>query len=199
VEQATERVALGSNVVEHDEWQLLDRISQGDRHALAELYARYRQPLFQYILKLTSDIGLAEEVLQDTFVAAWQSASTFQKRSSVLTWLIGIARRQGYNALRNQNQECKWVSDDALQSVPAPDLEPEVALIVQQTRAEFTTAFDQLSLPHQEILTLIFVHHLSYQEAAQVIDIPIGTVRSRLNHARRALRIHLQDEQERAK
>ncbi len=80
-----------------DDRQLLKDIAGGDRQALSELYARYQRPLFNYLLQLTPDYGLAEELLQDTLVAVWKSACSFEERSSVQTWLIGIARRQAHN------------------------------------------------------------------------------------------------------
>ena len=85
-----------------DEQQLMQRIAGGDREALTELYMSYRRPLFHYLLQLTPDYGLAEELLQDTLVAVWKSAHSFEGRSSVLTWLFGIARRQAHNTLRQR-------------------------------------------------------------------------------------------------
>src|SRR5215467_2765549 len=85
-----------------DDRQLLKRIAGGDRQALTELYSRYQRLLFNYLLQLTPDYGLAEELLQDTLVAVWKSACRFEGRSSVQTWLIGIARRQAHNTLRQK-------------------------------------------------------------------------------------------------
>src|SRR5712691_11551952 len=85
-----------------DERQITRRIAAGDREALSELYARYQRLLFNYLLQLTPDYGLAEELLQDTLVAVWKSASRFGGRSSVQTWLIGVARRQAHNTLRQR-------------------------------------------------------------------------------------------------
>lgn len=64
-----------------DDSQLLRQIAAGDRHALAELYERYQRPLFSYLLQLTPDYGIAEELLQDTLVAVWKSAHSFEGRS----------------------------------------------------------------------------------------------------------------------
>ena len=75
------------------ERQVISRIAIGDRDALAELYACYQHTLFSYLLQLTPDHGLAEEILQDTLVAVWKCAQSYEGRSSVRTWLIGIARR----------------------------------------------------------------------------------------------------------
>ncbi len=85
-----------------DDRQVVGRIAAGDRDALAELYQRYQRILFSYLQQLTPDYGLAEELLQDTLVAVWKSAHRFEGRSSVQTWLIGIARRQAHNTLRQR-------------------------------------------------------------------------------------------------
>lgn len=162
------------------------RIAAGDRQALAHLYMRHRQALFSYLLQLTPDYGLAEELLQDTLVAVWRGAHSFEGRSSVRTWLIGIARRQAHNTLRQRGLPLADLSE--LDETPAADLEPEDAALANAARDELSEAIRQLLPLHREVLALIFVQQLSYQETAQVLGVPMGTVKSRLNHAKRALR-----------
>ena len=166
--------------------QIVARIAAGDRPALAELYARYRQPLFRYLLQLTPDHQLAEEILQDTLVAVWQNARGFEARSRVRTWLFGIARRQAHNALRRRGLPLADAA--ALEELAAADPEPEPAALASAERAELARALGRLPAIHREVLLLIFVEELSYQEAARVLGVPTGTVKSRLSHARRALR-----------
>jgi RNA polymerase sigma factor (sigma-70 family) len=162
------------------------RIAAGDRQALTQLYLRHRQALFSYLLQLTPDYGLAEDLLQDTLVAVWKSARSFEGRSSVRTWLIGIARRQAHNTLRQRGLPLADLSE--LDEIPATDLEPEDAALASAARDELSEALRQLLPIHREVLALIFVHQLSYQETAQVLGVPMGTVKSRLSHAKRALR-----------
>jgi RNA polymerase sigma-70 factor (ECF subfamily) len=173
-----------------DDARLLRRIGRGDRQALSEFYARYQRSLFAYLLQLTPDYGLAEELLQDTLVAVWKSANTFEGRSSVLTWLIGIARRQAHNTLRQRKLPLADLAE--LESLPSPELEPEAFALANHARDELTAAFRQLAPVHREILLLTFVQELSYQETAVALDIPLGTVKSRLSNARRALRALLE-------
>lgn len=169
-----------------DDAGLLKRIARGDRHALSELYARHQQALFAYLLQLTPDYGLAEELLQDTLVAVWKSARSFEGRSSVLTWLIGIARRQAHNTLRQR--KIPLVDLTELECLPAPDLEPEASALAGVAREELAQAFRQLAPVYREVLLLTFVQELSYQETATALAIPVGTVKSRVSNARRALR-----------
>lgn len=169
-----------------DDVRLIRRIARGDRQALAELYACYQRALFAYLLQLTPDYGLAEELLQDTLVAVWKSAHSFEGRSSVLTWLIGIARRQAHNTLRQRKPPAADISE--LEDLPASDLEPEAFALASVARDELVRAFHRLAPVHREVLALIFVQELSYQETATVLEVPVGTIKSRLSNARRALR-----------
>ena len=173
-----------------DDAGLLKRIARGDRQALSELYARHQQALFAYLLQLTPDYGLAEELLQDTLVAVWKSARSFEGRSSVLTWLIGIARRQAHNTLRQR--KIPLADPTELACLPAPDLEPEASALAGVARDELAQAFRQLAPVHREVLLLMFVQELSYQETATALAIPVGTVKSRVSNARRALRALLE-------
>lgn len=173
-----------------DDGKMVQRVAQGDRQALAELYARYQRPLFQYLLQLTPDYGLAEEMLQDTLVAVWKSAHSFEGRSSVLTWLIGIARRQAHNTLRRH--KLPFVDGSELLGLPASDPEPEEFTLASIERDELVAAFRQLAPMHREILALTFVQELSYQETAQVLGVPLGTVKSRLSNAKKSLRTLLE-------
>src|SRR5258708_34928339 len=106
-----------------DDRQLLKDIAGGDRQAISELYARYQRLLFNYLLQLTPDYGLAEELLQDTLVAIWKSASSFGGRSSVQTWLIGVARRQAHNTLRQR--KISLVNESEVEELAAVEPEPE--------------------------------------------------------------------------
>src|SRR5258708_24834660 len=139
-----------------DDRQLLKDIAGGDRQALSELYARYQRPLFNYLLQLTPDYGLAEELLQDTLVAVWKSACSFEERSSVQTWLIGIARRQAHNTLRQRKLP---LSDEAeLEGLVSTDPEPEDFTLACIAREDLVYPFKQLPLFHRQVLVLTFVH-----------------------------------------
>ncbi len=177
-----------------DDRQVLRRIAAGDRQALAELYVRYQRPLFSYLLQLTPDYGLAEELLQDTLVAVWKSAHSFEGRSSVQTWLIGIARRQAHNTLRQR--KLPLIDEADLEGLASPAPESEDFTLAWVARDELVAAFKQLASIHREVLLLIFVHELSYHETAEILDVPVGTVKSRLSSARRALRALLDAREE---
>ena len=177
-----------------DEGQVIRRIATGDRDALAELYTCYQRALFNYLLQLTPDYGLAEEILQDTLVAVWKCAHSFEGRSSVLTWLIGIARRQAHNTLRQRRVPV--AAEAELEGLAATDSEPEASTLASVARDELAAAFRHLAPLHREVLVLTFVQELSYQETASILEVPVGTVKSRLSNARRALRALLDGREE---
>ena len=183
--EETERMS-GTTPPTRDDRSLVASIAAGDREALAELYARYQQSLYSYLLQLTPDHGLAEEMLQDTLVAAWKSAHSFEGRSTVLTWLIGIARRQAHNTLRQRKLP---LADEAeLACMASSEPEPEAFALNNLARNELLAAFRLLPALHREVLTLALVQELSYEEMATILGVPTGTVKSRLSNAKRMVR-----------
>jgi RNA polymerase sigma factor (sigma-70 family) len=185
----------GTNKQPVEEDQLIvKRIAGGERHALTELYLRYQRPLFNYLLQLTPDHGLAEELLQDTLVAVWKSAPTFENRSSVLTWLIGIARRQAHNTLRQRRLPLMYETE--LEELAATEPDPEDFTLASVARDELVEAFKQLAPVHREVLALILIQDQSYEETANILRIPVGTVKSRLSKAKRILRTLLTTREE---
>lgn len=168
----------------------LRRVAQGDGDALAELYERHGTLLFRYVLRLTGDRQLSEEVLQDTLLAAWRSASRFEGRSTVRTWLLGIARRQVHNRLRGSHANIA-VELEAVAELASEAPGPEEALLVSDAKAEVAEVVAELSPVHREILGLAFADELSYAEMAGVLEVPLGTVKSRLLRAKAALAARL--------
>jgi RNA polymerase sigma-70 factor (ECF subfamily) len=175
--------------INDDDRDLLARTGAGDRQALTELYMRYRGAVFAYLLRLTPDQHLAEDLLQETFVAVWKSAASFAGRSAVKTWLIGVAHRQAHNVLRRRSES---LADEAeLAQLAAADPEPENAALAKATREELQAAIARLSLAHRETLALAFGQEMPAAEIAEALGVPIGTVRSRLRDAKRLLRAAL--------
>jgi RNA polymerase sigma-70 factor, ECF subfamily len=164
---------------------LLRRVARGEADALTALYRRHADGLFGFLQRLAGDRMLAEEILQDTLLAVWRGADRFEGRAAVRTWLYGIARRRAHNRLRSARP-----ADAALDDVPEPAepaAGPEELTLVRLERDRVLTAVDGLSLRHREVVVLTFVAELSQAEIADVVGVPVGTVKSRLHHARAAL------------
>ncbi|WP_406318777.1 RNA polymerase sigma factor [Streptosporangium sp. NBC_01639] len=174
--------AAGRRARERDaDAAVLTRMADGDTSALTEVYERYAGPLFAFLYRLAGDRGTAEEILQDTLLAVWRSAGTYQSRSSVSTWLFGVARRQAHNRLRGVPPPLAAEPSDGADPLPGPE---ELAVGGERVQA----ALVRLPLAQREVVVLSFLNDLSHREIAEVLGIPVGTVKSRLHHARATLR-----------
>ncbi|MEV0582267.1 RNA polymerase sigma factor [Nonomuraea sp. NPDC050310] len=160
---------------------LLAAIGEGDTAALHALYERYGGPLFGFLYRLAGDRGTAEEILQDTLLAVWRSAHSFQGRSSPSTWLFGVARRQAHNRLRLMPPPVPAEPYELADPEPGPE---EAAVGAERVQR----ALRRLPLQQREVLALSVLEDLSHQEIAEILAIPVGTVKSRLHHARATLR-----------
>lgn len=184
--------ALGRRAMndgERGEAELVRKLARGDAAAVDALYSRFGRALYAYVRSQVRDESLAEEVVQDTFVAAWRGAAGFEGRSSVASWLFGIARRQARDRMRRAVPEMEPV--DALVEMPGNDRGPEAAALASASRAELAGALERVPALDREVLLLAFAYELSGPEIAEVLGIPAGTVKSRLFNARRRMREQL--------
>jgi RNA polymerase sigma factor (sigma-70 family) len=165
--------------------ELLVRVADGDAAALAALYRRYGGGLFGFLQRYARDRMVAEEILQDTLLAVWRSAHRYAGRSGVRTWLFGIARRQAHNRLRARPPQQVPLDGLAGWADPAPG--PAEWAIANAQDAAIAEAFDALAQQHREVLALAFAGRVPHREIAEILDVPVGTVKSRLHHARAAL------------
>jgi RNA polymerase sigma-70 factor (ECF subfamily) len=164
---------------------LLRRIGQGDEDAMAAFYAGHGRVVFAQILLVTADRALAEEIVQDTMLAVWRGADSFRGESSVRSWVIAIARRQTRDRLRGRR--LRVVDDAYLADQPGPGPGPEAMALDRAELAEVMGAIRKLTPAHREVLGLAFGSGLSLPEVAGVLEIPVGTVKTRLTAARTAL------------
>jgi RNA polymerase sigma-70 factor, ECF subfamily len=163
---------------------LLRSVAAGDATSLARLYERHAGPLFGYLYRLAGDRMTAEEILQDTMLAVWRSAAAFEGRSKVSTWLFGVARRQAHNRLRGR----AWPQAVAdLPDRPDQAVGPDELAIAAAGGTPVAAAIDRLPDHHRDVIALVFVAGLPLVDVAEVLSIPVGTVKSRLHHARAAV------------
>jgi RNA polymerase sigma-70 factor (ECF subfamily) len=170
---------------DQDDSQLLRRISQGDESAMTEFYQRHGRVVFTQILLVAGERALAEEILQDTMLAVWRGAGSFRSQSQVRSWVIAIARRQARDRLRGRR--LRVVDDEFPADLPSLGPGPEVIALERAELAAVTDAIRELAPAHRELLGLAFGTGLSLPEIAGVLEIPLGTVKSRLASARTAL------------
>jgi RNA polymerase sigma-70 factor, ECF subfamily len=164
---------------------LLRRISQGDEDAMASFYREHGRVVFAQVLLVVGERVLAEEIVQDTMLAVWRGAGSFRGESSVRSWVIAIARRQTRDRLRGRR--LRVVDNAFLADQPGSGPGPEVMALDRAELAEVRGAIRELAPAHREVLGLAFGSGLSLPEVAGVLEIPLGTVKSRLTAARTGL------------
>jgi RNA polymerase sigma-70 factor (ECF subfamily) len=174
------------NRKDQDDVWLVRRVADGDRDALAALYQRHGRVVMAQLTLAVGEPALSEEILQDTMLAVWRGASSFRGDSAVRSWIIAIARRQARDRLRRQPMRA--ASDVAdLSGLPAPEAGPEEVVIERAEAKVIADAVGQLGRLHREVLGLAFGAGLTLAETAAVLEVPVGTVKSRLSAARAAL------------
>jgi RNA polymerase sigma-70 factor (ECF subfamily) len=147
------------------------------------LYEAHAGRLFGYLLRLAGDRMVAEEILQDTMLAVWRSAGSYAGGSRVTTWLFGVARRQAHNRLRNAAPPVPADAVDRPDVTPGPD---ELA-IAAAGGTPVAEAIGRLPDHQRDVIGLVLVAGLPLADAAEVLGVPVGTVKSRLHHARARL------------
>jgi RNA polymerase sigma-70 factor (ECF subfamily) len=160
--------------------KLLEDISKGDDQAFKQLYHRYYSGVYNYILRLIHEERVSEEIFQEVFLAIWQSAGKFRRKSSVKTWIFRIAYFQSMSWLR-KNRESEFLDEQN----PFPDSgpSPEDFVVGQFESSQIISALENLSPKHRSVIELTFVHGFSYREIAETMKCPVGTVKSRMSYA----------------
>jgi RNA polymerase sigma-70 factor, ECF subfamily len=172
-----------------DEALLLRRVAAGDHgDPLVDLYRRYSARLYGLGLRLLGDRGMAEELVQETFVRLWRSAPRFDpERGSVRTFTFTLARRAAIDLLRRPSSR-PLPDADGVEEVPdGPAFD---ALLLS---LDVRDALDCLSPKHRAVLELMLDEDLSQAEIAERLRIPLGTVKTRSFHGMRALRMELEE------
>lgn len=184
--------------------ELMAQLQKGRKEALSELIRRYERELYSYLRRFVGDATLAEDIFQNTFLQVYQKAKQFEQGRAVRPWLYAIATNLAIDALRRaarrpaaslerpiESARYEAVSS-LLQSLPGPGKEPLEAL-EEKERAELVQqAFLQLPEPLRAVVLLAYFRGLKYREIADILGIPVGTVKSRLHVALKRLHDLLQ-------
>jgi RNA polymerase sigma-70 factor (ECF subfamily) len=184
VERAVSGVSSQSATPAETELDLITRAQQGDRQAFGELVRRHREGAINVVYRMCGDADLAEDAAQEAFVRAWQHLASYRPRSPFRNWVYRIATNVALDALRRERET---VDVDTL-VLATPDEGPEAAAIGEERIERVRQAVLALPPASRAALVLREYEGLSYREIADTLDIPIGTVMSRLNYARNRLR-----------
>jgi RNA polymerase sigma-70 factor (ECF subfamily) len=159
----------------NDEHLMLE-FQQGSRDAFAELFERYREPVYGFFRRRLQNSARAEELAQETFLAVLRGIERYEPRATFRTYLYAIAFRQLSGEWRHAKRDLSHAENE-----PAVDSDPGEALWLRR-------AVEQLDPAHREVLLLREYEQLSYDEIAALLRIPVNTVRSRLFRARMELK-----------
>jgi len=169
-----------------NETELVSRAQSGDRNAYSELVRIHAQGVMNVIYRMCGDMQVAEDAAQETFLQAWLRMPSYRPQSSLRNWLYRIAVNTAIDMLRKEKRILPGAVEDLnlTDSGPGPE-----ASFASSERAELVRRA-VLALPEasRAVLVLREYESLSYQEIAEALDIPVGTVMSRLNYARKLLR-----------
>jgi RNA polymerase sigma-70 factor (ECF subfamily) len=169
-----------------DENVLIEQAQHGDRNAFGELVSRYYPGVVRVVYRLCGERGLAEDMAQEAFMRGWLALPSFHPQSSLRNWLYRIAVNATLDVLRRKSEDT--LEEEAVQMYPDQAAGPEATLIEKERVAMLQQAMRALPDAARSVLVLREYGGLSYQEIASVLDVPIGTVMSRLNYARNRLR-----------
>jgi RNA polymerase sigma-70 factor (ECF subfamily) len=164
---------------------LVQAIGTGDRSAMRVLFDRHKNRVFRFILRMVRDRALAEDLLNDVFLDVWLRADRFAGRSSVSTWLLGIARHKALTALAARRPQ--QLDDAAALDIVDPAPDPERELAGKQRATLLRRAIDSLAAQHREIIDLVYDQGRSIAEIAALLRIPANTVKTRMFYARQRL------------
>jgi RNA polymerase sigma-70 factor (ECF subfamily) len=163
--------------------ELLERFVQGDHSAFETLFRQFEADVYRWIVRIVRERGAADDVLVEAFWRAYRGRARFDASRSFGAWLRRIATNAALDHLRTARKHTAWrAADDTMPAAPRPD---------QAISESIALAFRSLPLKLQIVATLALVEEQPYSEIADALDLPVGTIKSRVFRATRALRKEL--------
>ena len=181
---------MADEASQRESWWVLQAQS-GSHEALNELFKSVQEPLFRYIVSLVRDQHQAEDILQEVFIRIYRKLRWLREPAAFRAWTYQIASREAFRYL---NRERRWSDqirdEETLTALPANDPEFPGELI-----GSLPQLVGNLSPASRAVVVLFYLHELSLVETAAVLDIPVGTAKSRLAYGLESLRRTLQREE----
>lgn len=175
-----------------EDFKLIDQAVGGDDKAYAKLLQRYRRPVYHMILKMVRNVDDAEDLMMESFSKAFRSLHRFKKDFTFSTWLFRIATNNTIDYIRKKKLNTLSIentfTDDDGQSVSidveAAVLNPQDEAIKAQKEELIQVFVNMLPAKYQKLVRLRYFHELSYEEIAEELEAPLGTVKAQLHRAR---------------
>jgi RNA polymerase sigma-70 factor (ECF subfamily) len=176
---------LGNDVAERSDDALIAAVARGDRLSLKVLYTRHSVRVYRFALRVTRDESLAEDVVSEVFLHAWRGAKKFQSKSKVSTWLLAIAHNKAKDALQRRRHD--YLSDDDAAAIEDPADNPEATWSKKERGELLQACLTKLPAAQREVIDLVYYHHKSVEEVAQIVGAQVSTVKTRMFYARSRL------------
>ena len=176
--------------------QLMFLFQGGNENAYIELVNRYKDKLINFIFNYLGDIESSEDVVQETMIKLYQKKHYYKEIAKFSTWLYTIAKNLANTELRKRKQRkttllSQFSKDDKMYDLPSDDNEVGQEIQTEIVNEIIKNAVDQLSEKFKTVITLRDIQQLSYEDISEIMDVPIGTVKSRINRARLQLQVEL--------
>ena len=162
----------------------------GEPAAWDTLFRRYQLPLYVYVFELVRDEQAGLDLVQETFIAAARHLGSLREDAKFSSWLFGIAHQK---CIQRWRQRKEFLFDEIPETTDEFDDGPDELLIRQEQEAEFMNLLNLLPPPQRSVLLLHFVEDFALEEIARITEKPLGTAKSRLHYAKRALRKLLEE------
>ncbi|MCA0920668.1 RNA polymerase sigma factor [Pseudooceanicola nanhaiensis] len=163
---------------------MLADAARGDKAAMRQLYERHHDALFAFLRMRCDDDATTMDAVQDTMLEVWRSAGKFSGKSSVRTWIFAIGRNKLIDRVRRVSQ-LSFVEEVPEEIDDTPDA--ETVITASQNATLLRACLDKLKKAQLAVIRLAFYDELPYGEIAEIEGVPVGTVKTRIFHAKQAL------------
>jgi RNA polymerase sigma-70 factor, ECF subfamily len=164
---------------------LIYAIAKRDQRAMHVLYSRHNVRVHRFILRLTNNSSVAEDLVSEVFLDIWRKAGTFKGRSRASTWILAIARYKALSALRARSHE--QLEDERMAAIPDPAEDIETVMDERDRNKVIQRCLTQLSAVQREVIDLVYYHEKSVDEVAEIVGAPASTVKTRMFYARKQI------------
>jgi RNA polymerase sigma-70 factor, ECF subfamily len=164
---------------------LLSLVASGDKAAMHALFSKHQVSVFRFVMRRLQHREVAEDVTSEVFLEVWRNAGRFEGRSTVLTWILAIARHKAFSA-RPRFDHLPY--DDSMEEPSEAIGDDQDAIVQHQDRSNLVRdCLTKLSADHREIIDLVYYQEQSVESIAAILGIPRNTVKTRVFYARKRL------------
>ena len=190
------RIARLTNEMKNDEAHIIHRILEGETSLYEYFLDKYSQQVFVLIVRIVENQEDAEELTQDTFLKAFEHLSSFKAESSFSTWIYRITANTCIDEMRKRKGRQSFSLEEELESeegsmqrqVADAGETPEESMLREEQKSEILQALESLSPEHKVAVILRDIKGLSYEEIAEILELTLGTVKSRISRGRNQLK-----------